>query len=226
MSDFYEFNVQHIPTDRYDYLVEQNEIIVAHDMTLKDLDEDAEWKPMVREQKVYHNSEFRTVVAVADSFALGLVPLVLLMYFNISIFIMVQKEKNIISKTTDVPLNPKDGMKTDSEDIKMALVLMAIVGVFIFCYLFWLLHAILYAIWCIECNLHQEKENDFCNIQNEGYYLFFDYGGRVLITLNSSVNVFLYGIIQRKFRKEVKEVFANSWKSLTTNRTTFYTTTD
>ena len=134
---------------------------------------------------------------------------------------MVRKEKKSISRVIDVPLNPKnqDERKSNevtSDDIKMAVVLMAIVGVFIFCYLFWLLHAILYAIWCTKCNL-EPKQDNFCLVQYEGFYYFFDYGGRILITFNSSINVLLYGIIQKNFRKEMKEVLSKNWKTLRLN---------
>ena len=138
---FFEYQVECVPERIYNHYVSQHYTITPPHKPFKNQGENGNWYSIVQEQDVYHESDFRTVVAITDSFVLGLIPLLLLMFFNISIFIMVQREKKIISKTTDIPLDPKDrsknkNRKADAEDVKMAMVLMAIVGVFIFCYLF------------------------------------------------------------------------------------------
>ena len=218
---FFEYKVEHVPDYIYDIYVSQNVMINTPSPSVEHITKNGKWQSIVQQQEIYHNSSFRTVVAITDSIVLGFVPLVILTYLNFSIYRMVRKEKKNISRVIDVPLNPKtqDERKFNgvtSDDIKMAVVLMAIVAVFIFCYLFWLLHAILYAIWCTKCNL-EPKQDSFCSIQYEGFYYFFDYGGRILITFNSSINVLLYGIIQKNFRKEMKEVLSKNWKTLRLN---------
>ena len=217
---FLEYKVEYVPEQIYDIYKSQGIVIQTPHTSIERGQKDGNWKSIVQQQSLYHDSSFRTVIAITDSIVLGLVPLLLLIYFNMTIYKTVKKERKIISGIIEIPLNPKYPINKNTngitnDDIKMAIVLMAIVGVFICCYLFWLLHAILYAIWCIRCNLHQILIDDFCKVQDEGWYLFLDYGGRILITLNSSVNVLLYGIIQKNFRKETKEVLSERWKSLT-----------
>ena len=219
---FFEYKVEYVPDHIYNIYLSQHQVILSPHPSIEHEGKDGKWNSIVQQQGLYHNSSFRTAIAITDSIVLGLLPLLSLIYFNITIYKTVKKERKIVSRIIEVPLNPKYPINKNSngitnEDLKMAIVLMAIVGVFIFCYLFWLLHAIIYAIWSIRCNLHQVLKDDFCKVQDEGWYLFFDYGGRILITLNSSVNVLLYGTIRKNFRRKTKEVLSESWKTLTIN---------
>ena len=213
---FFEHEVENIPSAFYEnYLKDQKVIVNYWDNHVASDMEKGMVKPIVQKQEWYIMLYFRTVFAVADSVILGFIPLALLLYFNIRIFKIVKKERLVLGKTISV--NQKSNGRSDikSDEIRMAMVLFAIVGSFIFCYLFWLHHAILYAIWCIKCNLLERKTDEYCNVTDQSWYMVLDYGGRVLITLNSSINVLFYGFVQKKFRKDTKNTLSQRWQSLT-----------
>jgi hypothetical protein len=82
--------------------------------------------------------------------------------------------------------------------------------VFFICHGVWLVRSVFEAIfdWKAlnnDCHNH-EKTQEFCNLMFQRFYIILKYVSRLLMVINSSVNILLYGVIWNQFREEAREL--------------------
>ena len=154
----------------------------------------------------------------------------LIIYFNGNTFNFMNREKKAIRNALDGRDNETE-KKIQTRELKMARTFLAIIIAFVICYLPCYISTTIDALEKIEalCLKPEPPESsDFietliipkqnltslsktsilpicCYIHQLWYNVLF-YFGNVLITLNSSINVLLYGFTGKKFRSEAKKI--------------------
>ena len=174
--------------------------------------------PYLRESKLSDsNTTFINFVSWCDLLFRGVIPVILLIFFNLNVYQFIKKENFVINKTLDTITN----QKAKQQEIKMARTLLAIVVAFILCYAPWYVPTIINSLEKFE-SICPTSEDDIplttispiCCCQYTLWYFVFEYIGNVLITLNSSINVLLYGFTGEQFRKEAKSMIINTFNYL------------
>ena len=209
---FFEHTVNCVTTSDYEELILKDEIMIA---------QYSEWKDVfnctqsyvnivvqMNDETIFGKEEdegtFRTIIAVADSVVLGIVPALLLISFNSKIHCCIQCQRKYI-RGSNQPLLEKDGVEIRMRDIKiwknevrMALSFIAIVVAFLSCYSIKLLYSLLSA-WSYKEFYDNSKR----------WFIVMEYIGLLLIVVNSTLNILLYGLFGKKFRKEVYELMTD-----------------
>jgi hypothetical protein len=170
--------------------------------------------PYLRKSKLLaNNTFFINIVSWCDLLFRGVIPVILLIFFNLSVYQIIKKENLVIHKTLDT----SDDHKVKHQETKMARTLLAIVIAFIFCYMPWYVPTIIYSLEKFDSicpDVPTTTISPICCCQYTLWYFLFEYLGNVLITLNSSINVLLYGFTAEKFRNEAKSMIMNAFNYL------------
>ena len=97
-------------------------------------------------------------------------------------------------------------------EIRMAISFIAIVAIFFLCHSVWLVSSAMDAVFewnAFSKYCHEEnnlKTQAFCTAMLGPRYIILSHASRLLMVLNSSVNILLYGFVWNQFREEAKEV--------------------
>ena len=159
---------------------------------------------------------FKTIIAIADSVVLGIIPVLLLISLNSRIHSCIQCVKKDILKdieqdkdrtTSNQPLLKDEGVeirkkiskdernRIRKDEIKMALSFITIVAAFLCCYSVKLLFSL------ISASNYKSFYED-----SKPWYIIMEYLGLLLIVVNSTINILLYGLWGKQFRKEAYQV--------------------
>ena len=169
--------------------------------------------PYLQETIVSKDPTFTNFVFWWDFLFRAMLPLILLIFLNFNIYKFIKRETRQIQKNLES--SPENVMR--SQEVKLAKTLLAIVVAFIICYLPWYVPQLLDAIkklHCPEKRITTDTLSPICCIQDQIWYHVWSDFSSVLITLNSSINVILYGFSGEKFRNEVKSSLCNPFQRL------------
>ena len=165
--------------------------------------------PFVIKTKKSFGITFTNYIFWSDLIFRGILPLSLLVFFNLNIYLFVRRENQLCQRT----LGHRNDKQTTSQEINMAKTLISIVLGFILCYTPWYVPKIIQAVEKIVCrnNAILELENGdlispICCYQFQMWYHLLGYAGNVLVILNSSINVVLYGFTGNQFRREARKI--------------------
>ena len=168
----------------------------------------------IRLNKTKDNGTFKTVISVADSIVLGIIPFLLLIYFNSRIHGCIKIQRDFIRESTSCSktLLPDKQVETRKKDIKIikneikiALTFIAMVTAFLCC------HSVKLLFSLISAGLYHKFYEE-----SEEWFILMDYIGLLLIVVKSTINVFFYGLYGKKFREEsyeaMNDLFCNKFK--------------
>ena len=145
------------------------------------------------------NGIFIRATSYSDCFVLGIIPFLLLIYFNTRTSLCVKKQRERIR---DLSISSTESKKIEirilKNEIMMAICFMVIVTVFLICYAVNLIYGIISA----------SAYMDNYETPQRWFFIMRDVG-RLLIIVNSSVNILLYGFVVRTFREEIMETIQN-----------------
>ena len=138
---------------------------------------------------------FRRAISISDCIVLGIMPFLLLIYFNTRIYLCVRKQRERISAVSaeSSTENMKIENRIRKNEIRMAISFMAIVAVFFVCYSVNLIFGI------ISAHYYPSRYEPAAI----WFFILRDLG-QLLMVVNSSVNIILYGFIGRNFRVDAK----------------------
>ena len=191
------------PGDDICELNNQNECVLIDD------GQEREFLPFVRYTELQDNNEEFINYATWSRFVLqAVLPMILIIYLNGNTFYFMNREKKSIRTALDGRDNETE-KKVKTRELKMARTFLAIILAFIICYIPIYISATIDALRKIDtlCPTGGFIINSpvCCYIYQLWYYIIF-YFGNVLITLNSSINVLLYGFTGKKFRSDAKKI--------------------
>ena len=164
--------------------------------------------PFVKETNWTQNEIFVNYLFWSDFILRGILPLILLIFFNLNIFFFIKRE----NKTIHQSLGTSHENNAKLQEIKMAKIFLSIVSAFIVCYAFWYVPKIIKAFDKLLCEDSSSMDTDdgvpysVCCYDQMIWYHIIEYVGNILITLNSSINLVLYGLTGETFKKDAKDV--------------------
>ena len=163
---------------------------------------------------------FRITTSVADCIFMGILPFGLLIFLNAWIYIHAKQERKIVSSCSG---SGKITEATDNtirmQEIRIAMTFISIVICFLTCYSLWLVHAIITAIsyWKYDECQNSQETHPICNAASSKGFIAMEYIGHLLIIINSSVNILLYGLSWDEFQEAAKELIVEICPCLTLN---------
>lgn len=169
--------------------------------------------PYLQETIVSKDPMFTNFVFWWDFLFRAMLPLILLIFLNFNIYKFIKRETRQIQKN----LNNNSDNNVRNQEVTLGKTLLAIVVAFIICYIPWYVPQLLNAIkklHCPEKRIITDALSPICCIQDHIWYPIWSDVSSVLITLNSSINVILYGFSGEKFRNEVKSSLCNPFQRL------------
>ena len=176
-----------------------------------------------RSMKLQENEGvFRMITSLADCIVMGLVPFCLLIFFNAWIYMFVKKQRKIVSRTSGTTtISQQIDNRIRTHEIRMAISFISIVMVFVTCYSIWLVYATITAIhyWKYRECLNPKETHAICDVTSKLGYISMEYIGHLLITINSSVNILLYGSNWNQFQEEAKELIIQIYPCIKSKKT-------
>ena len=152
---------------------------------------------------------FKTTSYAIDCIFLGIIPFLLLIYFNASIYIFVRKQRKMITehKSTSNE-NTKIENRSIKRQIRMGISFIIIVVVFAGCYGPWTVFSIINSIYHFKYKVCENTNSLswICSVNKEPWYVRMKHFGHLLTIVNSSVNVLIYGMVWSQFREETVEM--------------------
>ena len=167
---------------------------------LRSFDETCDsWKPIVvatsLRENPYYSRFYNTLTRLV---LLGISPFVLLTYFNCKIYYGMQLPVELLDVNTYCPSGSRNDNRRKQEN-EAARVLIAIVAVFIVCHTMRVItdfYEMIYIENITAC--HAKGKNGV-----HSWVLILNEFSSVMITLNSSVNMIIYGLIKPNIRKHI-----------------------
>ena len=205
----------------YQFIKKYNITILDSDTVLRSTpgacnDPREDTKMTILDRNILFNNEtsngiFRTVIATTDCLVLGLVPFVLLIFFNASIYGFVRKQRQKIGPRINMSIeNQQVEDRIRINEIRMAVSFITIVAVFFICHSVWLVSSVIGAIFdwkALNKTCHtNEQTKGFCEEIISPWYIKLTYASRLLMVINSAVNILLYGVVWNQFREEARDM--------------------
>ena len=214
ITAFMEYEVIYGDKEIIETFVDMNHRILQPGDDISTGDEAQDLYPFVSTSELEDKDENFGNYIIWSEFVLRiLIPMILIIYFNGSTFYFMNREKRSIRNALGGRKSQKETEnKIKSRELKMANTFLAIIVSFILCYVPCYVSSTIDALEKIESlcpksnKQHQTSILPLCCYINQLWYFILSYLGYVLITLNSSINVLLYGFTGKKFRTDAKEM--------------------
>ena len=214
ITAFMEYEVIYIDNEIIEMFVAMKHRILQPGDDIPTGDEGQDLYPFVRTTELEDKDSIFGNYIIWSEFVLRiLIPMMLIIYFNGSTFYFMNREKRSIRDALGGRNSQKETeSKIKSRELKMANTFVAIIVSFILCYLPCYISSTIDALEKIESlcpksdKAPQTSILPICCYINQLWFFILFYLGNVLITLNSSINVLLYGFTGKKFRTDVKEM--------------------
>ena len=214
ITAFMEYEVVYVDKEIIEMFVAMKHRILQPKDDIPTGVEEQELYPFVRSTESEDtDSIFRNYIVWSEFVLRILIPMILIVYFNGSTFYFMNREKRSIRDALGGRKSQKETEnKIKSRELKMGNTFLAIIVSFILCYLPCYVSSTIHALEKIEslCPKSDEAPQTsilpICCYINKLWFFILFYLGNVLITLNSSINVLLYGFTGKKFRIDAKEM--------------------
>ena len=150
----------------------------------------------------------------------GLIPMALLIFFNLKVYFGMESTKNILTN--------EEKQRRNVQEKKLSIIMIIIVFVFISC------HSLRTFNWCyvfILMNTHKDCNHDFYTGKNNESLLVQSFHSTwmdicwsvsdILVVFNSSVNMIIYCGVSAQFRQQLMLLFKRFAKKIGCIRSEF-----
>ena len=229
---FFEFDIVYAPSEMHKYLCNEtmnnglitqsyvNELIenvtIKYKGSTSKSQNNITWSNTsvpwiyVSKQAFTHMYQFDRIYHWICLMMTGIIPFIFLSYFNFSLYHEIRKNGNSFSQKQQKSMDSiksvggqsiTDDDKT-KEEIEMAKVLIGIVIMFLVCHI---MKNTCDVIWGLSMFFPSIKVNDIA--YETGKFEVIGGLGKLLIVINSSLNMVIYGFINKRFREDTLKHF-------------------